>query len=192
MAKETGKKASKALLVKSLETNLTRAWVRDIAKWCSMWGVPGLESSLVISESSRMRSSLGSCRVDSGLIRVAGFLSEAKPKFVREVLCHEVAHAAAAQLHGRSAKPHGIEWQALMRAAGYEPRTRLLTEGLSQVPQEARSKNKSWEHRCPVCHMKRLAGRPVPQWRCAECLSLGLDGKLIITRIDQNGATRHA
>ena len=192
MAKETGKNVTKALLVKSPETDLTRAWARDIAKWCAIWGVPGLESSLVVSESSRIRSSLGSCRVDRGQIRIAGFLSASKSKFVREILCHEVAHAAAAQLHGRSAKPHGIEWQALMRAAGYEPRTRLLTEGLVQVPKEVRPKYKSWEHRCPVCQMRRLAGRPVPQWRCAECLSLGLDGKLIITRIDQNGATRHA
>jgi hypothetical protein len=28
-----------------------------------------------------------------------------------------------------------------------------------------------------------MAGRPVPEWRCAECLDAGLSGELVITKL---------
>ncbi len=40
-----------------------------------------------------------------------------------------------------------------------------------------------WEHQCPVCRLRRLARRPVPQWRCAACREAGLEGELVVTRI---------
>jgi predicted SprT family Zn-dependent metalloprotease len=57
------------------------------------------------------------------------------------VLCHELAHLAARERHGDRIRPHGPEWKALMRAAGYEPKTRLplpksLTKAAHPGPSE--------------------------------------------------------
>lgn len=155
------------------------AWARDC---CSIWGVPGLEAILDIRVSQRMRTSLGRCRASSGEIRIASFLLEAPESLVREVVGHEVAHAAAVELHGSGVRPHGPEWKALMSAAGLEPRVRLPAVDLGRLPARARRARVVWEHRCPVCQMQRLAGRPVRQWRCAACREAGLNGALVITR----------
>lgn len=155
------------------------AWARDC---CSLWGVSGLESTLDIRVSQRMRTSLGRCRAAAGEIRIASFLLEAPESLVREVVGHEVAHAAVAELHGSRVRPHGPEWKALMSAAGFEPRVRLPHTELERLPPRSRGARILWEHRCPVCQMQRLAGRPVRQWRCAACRDAGLEGALVISR----------
>jgi len=103
-----------------------------IAHWATTWERPGLEQRLYISFSSRMTRSLGRCHPERGVIRLASWLREAPAGLLAEVLCHEVAHVATYELHGRACRPHGVEWQALMRAAGFEPRVRLPAELLPQ------------------------------------------------------------
>jgi SprT protein len=97
------------------------------------------------------------------------------------VLCHELAHLAVHRLHGRSAKPHGPEWRALMQAAGYPPVTSLCRVVTDQSA-DRRLSPSQFEHRCPVCQMVRLARRRVSAWRCANCVAAGLPGELIVTR----------
>ena len=99
-----------------------------------------------------------------------------------EVLCHELAHVAAYELHGRRCRPHGPEWAALMRAAGFEPCARArLTHDVSALVVAPR-RGSQYEHRCPVCQAVRFARRPVRQWRCVACLTAGLDGRLLISK----------
>lgn len=48
-------------------------------------------------------------------------LSRYGEEFLRRTVPHEVAHYLAYRLHGRQIRPHGREWQALMRALGADP-----------------------------------------------------------------------
>jgi len=99
-----------------------------VARWAATWQRPGLERRLHISFSTRMTRSLGRCHPERGVIRLASWLRDAPASLLAEVLCHEVAHVATWELHGRACRPHGAEWRALMRAAGFEPRVRLPAE----------------------------------------------------------------
>jgi predicted SprT family Zn-dependent metalloprotease len=102
-----------------------------------------------------------------------------------EVLCHEIAHAVVDHLYGTQAKAHGSEWRRLVEAAGYRAGNELLRvrSAAACAPRRHGSNGTlAYEHRCPVCQMIRRAKRPVPQWRCAECVAVGLSGQLEITR----------
>lgn len=101
-----------------------------------------------------------------------------------EILCHELAHAASIQIHGRRITPHGSEFHALLAAAGFSPRSALKISKLSS--QFPRGNKSSWyEHRCPVCHAVRFAKKPMKQWGCAECNQHGLHGRLKITKLEK-------
>lgn len=157
-------------------------WQPLIRQWCRLWHTEPLADSLKITINPRLRASVGRCTPGRGRIHVAAFLLHAPEALVHEVLCHEVAHAAVLELYGEHKRPHGPEWRELMRRAGFTPRTTITTEQLAPQPAAPRRRAR-WSHRCPTCHMQRLGGRPVPQWRCAECRSAGLEGILVITRI---------
>ncbi len=158
---------------------------RQLAPWAKTWELPGFEQRLEISFSSRLRSSLGRCVPRTREIRLAAFLREGPPALLQETLCHEAAHAAVYELHGAGRRPHGAEWRALMRAAGFEPRVRFPANLLSSaLPQRARSEQ-LWEHRCPVCRASRVARRRVSAWRCAACRAAGQEGELVVTRLTE-------
>ena len=129
-----------------------------------------------------MRVSLGRCLASQGEIRIAQFLLNGPPGLLEEVLCHEVAHAAAAAKFGARIRPHGTEWRDLMRDAGFEPRTRIPDTELPHDTLAATRRRVFWRHRCPICEASRIAGRPVRGWRCAKCLAAGLGGQLDIRR----------
>lgn len=152
-----------------------------LAHWAELWRLPGLEDSVSIAFSSRLRRTLGRCRPAMGRITLSQDLQDQPPEQLAEVLCHEAAHVAAYRLYGRQTKPHGPEWQRLVAAAGFGPRTRAKAPGPSKDPGPPQEKPMV-EHRCPVCQTARFARRAVPTWRCAECLEAGLDGVLVITR----------
>ncbi len=151
-------------------------------RWGELWGVPHLADSVTVEFSPRFRSSLGLCRPGEGRIRLAAHLANGRPELLEEVLCHELAHVAVYRLHGRSVRPHGPEWKGMVRAAGFEPRVRFHREE-GGFPARATRPRARWEHRCPVCQARRVAGRPVRNWRCVECLRAGLPGTLVITRM---------
>jgi predicted SprT family Zn-dependent metalloprotease len=128
-----------------------------------------------------MGKTLARCAPEKARIRLSPAVLQRAPDDLASVLCHEAAHVAVAALHGRQCRPHGPEWAALVRAAGFEPQT---SAAVSAAAASARPRRAAlvYEHRCPVCQMVRLARRPVAGWRCTACLSLGLDARLEITR----------
>ena len=104
--------------------------------WLHLWNTPELAARTTIEWSPRLTRSLGRCYPERRLIRLASFLDEAPNGLLEEVLCHELAHVAARELHGTRIRPHGPEWKALMRDAGYEPKTRLpLPANVRGTPQ---------------------------------------------------------
>jgi predicted SprT family Zn-dependent metalloprotease len=106
---------------------------------------------------------------------------------LEEVLCHEAAHLAVFQLFGESCRPHGPEWAQLMRAAGFEPRRRLVLDEAGSPSLSSRPRH-VYIHYCPVCQWERVGGRPVRSWRCPYCSVLGLDGVLeIVKRPEREG-----
>lgn len=57
------------------------------------------------------------------VVRYNPHLLAANPRrFIAETVPHEVAHLAAFARHGNAIRPHGPEWQAIMRTLGAEPR----------------------------------------------------------------------
>lgn len=115
-------------------------------------------------------------------------LKDAPAALLDEILVHELAHITVHERHGKAARPHGPEWQALVREAGYEPRTRFTTDDLriTRAPRKPRT-TLIYDHRCPACGMRRSAKKPVPRWRCAACVAAGLDGTLEITTRPRGG-----
>lgn len=111
--------------------------------WCDLWGVGHLASEITVEISSRMTRSLGRCYPDRKLIRIAKFVLEEPEELFHEVLCHEVGHVAAYHLYGKTIRPHGREWQALMRQAGYPTSARYKGEALSRLPQRTRRRKVS-------------------------------------------------
>ena len=156
---------------------------RSLAPWTSAWSLSGFEHGLNITFSSRFRTSFGRCAPRSKEIRLAAFLLTGPRSLFREVLCHEAAHAAAYELHGAVRRPHGPEWRALMEAAGFEGRARLPASALPEGLHRRVGSGQLWEHRCPVCRAARVARRRVPEWRCAGCRAVGLEGDLVVVRV---------
>ena len=154
-----------------------------LASWTALWRTSSLLSRVSISFSRRMRNALGRCVPAQGVVRLNSWALQGNPKLLDEVLCHELAHVAAFELHGPKVRPHGAEWCALMRAAGFEPRVRTrLSRDVQSKLRTWRAERSLYEHRCPVCLTSRLARRPVPRWRCASCASAGLEAKLVIVK----------
>ncbi len=150
-----------------------------IRRWAALGALPGLEERVAVSFDARLRRSLGRCAPKQGRITLHPALRAAPRGRLAEVLCHETAHVAAFILYGPVARPHGPEWAQLVVQAGFSPDTR----GVALTPRQARERRRfQYEHRCAVCQNARIARRPVPQWRCAECVAAGLSGAMTIER----------
>lgn len=152
-----------------------------LAAWAVAWGVPGLPGRVRFETSCRMRRALGRCYPTRGLVRLNARLIDEDAELVREVVCHETAHLAAYLLHGPPSRPHGPEWSALMRAAGYDPRACFDTSRLSSRFLDATRPRREWEHVCERCGRDWTAGRPMRRWRCRACWDEGHRQPLAIT-----------
>src|SRR5581483_7761805 len=162
-----------------LETN-----IHDLLRDCAgRWGLPGFEQTVRVEWSRRFRRSLGQVHLERRVVRVSAELAGAPLTLLLEVLCHELAHLAARDLHGRDCQPHGPEWGALVRVAGFEPRRRIPWSAPSLPSQRAAGRRRRYVHRCPVCQLQRTAWRPVRQWRCAACVAAGLSGRVEISAL---------
>ena len=155
-----------------------RQQVRD---WLVDWQSAHLLERIDIRFSKQLRRSLGRCQPDTGRIRIAHWLTQAPREVLQEVVCHEVAHAAAHARYGRC-RPHGSEWQSLMQKAGFEPRLRLPDSALPEALRHYTESRLPWEHRCPSCNASRAGRRAMQSWRCSRCIREGQDGRLVITR----------
>ena len=125
------------------KTVLPRNVPELLQRWCDLWGADSLSPEISVELSSRMTRSLGRCYPDRKLIRIARFVLEESDELFQEVLCHEAAHLAAYHLHGRSIRPHGHEWKALVQKAGYPPAVRFKKSKLKRVPAPPKRKRAS-------------------------------------------------
>lgn len=116
------------------------------------------------------------------VIEVSRSLIQAGRSDIERVLTHELAHVLVTRRHP-GARPHGPEWREVMMQAGLTPfeRRRFLEEGpATSAKQPGRF---HYEHRCPVCQMRRIAKRPVYRWRCTACVGIGLPGLLWVEKV---------
>ncbi len=164
------------------EADLPHPCRKSLDRWLHLWDVPHLETQSRVEWSSRLNRSLARCYPDKKLVRISSHLQSASDSLLQEVLCHEMAHLAARELHGRNVRPHGPEWKALVTSAGYEARTRLPSPNGAPLPGRRRRGSTVYLHRCPVCQLLRTARRRMSRWRCAACVASGLEGRLTITR----------
>lgn len=156
-----------------------------IAGWADLWNVPRLEQRVSIEFSRRLTASIGRYDLRRKTIRLAHWLLDHGQHLLGEVLCHEAAHAAAYEIHGRRCRPHGNQWKTLMRAAGFEPRVSFPERELPVTRTGRKRSPGVWLHRCPVCDAERATRRRMTAWRCMRCMKSGLDGKLEISRLDR-------
>ncbi len=149
--------------------------------WSALWGFPDLRASVEITFSARLRSTLARCRAAAGRITLRADLRNNRSGRLEVVLCHELAHVAVHRLHGTGVDRTARSGNASSPWRG-EPRvyTRERVRSRRVTPRTVRSA--VYEHRCPVCQTMRLARRPVGQWRCAECLDAGLEGRLVVSK----------
>jgi SprT protein len=154
-----------------------------IVSWQSVWNVPRLANLTRATFSERLQRSLGRCTPATGRVSLASRLRRGSRDRLLETFCHEVAHVAVYQLHGSAVRPHGPEWAALVRAAGYEPHTRVTRRQRAQpTTKDQPAVQYPIVHTCPVCHNRRFARRVMRAWRCRTCVDNGLAGELIATR----------
>jgi SprT protein len=150
-----------------------------ILKFCALWGVEEIQDDIQLQFSTRFTRSLGRTQPRNKVIRLNSELCTELSDFLDEVICHELAHVAAVHLHGDSIKPHGEEWSALVRLAGFEPYIRLQVNGKSSIGKARRS----FRHYCLVCHSERIGRMRMTRWRCKACVASGLSGELQIEEI---------
>jgi SprT protein len=104
------------------------------------------------------------------LIRLnATLLREHPREMIEETVPHEVAHVVAYRLFGRRIKPHGREWQDVMRAFGKDPSVSHC------MPAEPTRRLRRFAYRCgcesPV-ELTSIRHRRVQQgavYRCRRC-----------------------
>ena len=151
---------------------------REVRRLASLWDETWLVDAQ-IEYSNRMTRSLGLAYPQRDLVRLNAAL-QADPAALKEVLSHELAHLVVRRRHGRRARPHGPQWQALMRAAGFQPKVRMDVSGEVKARMRPRT---GFLHRCPRCDVQRATRRRMRHWRCAACVRAGRSGRLEITRL---------
>lgn len=155
------------------------AYIRWLAK---LWRYPRI-AKLQIAVNNRLSSTVARCVRGADIIELSPAAAKQGARMLREIVCHEAAHSVVWERHGRAARPHGIEWRALVRAAGFEPRATLVRCGGRRRPATDRA---AFRHVCPVCQFSKRAKRRMSRWRCPECRAVGLDGALRIERVSAN------
>lgn len=163
--------------IPSMHPDMQRRLQRDVEAVARLWAMPSLATAVSLRVNRRLTGTVARYVREDRTIELG-------PRFLAlrgrrlEVLVHELAHAAVALGPNKRTAPHGPEWQALVRAAGFEAHARMACHTTRHMrPSAAR-----YEHRCAVCQMVRLAARPVRRWRCRQCVEAGLSGQLQITR----------
>jgi predicted SprT family Zn-dependent metalloprotease len=102
-----------------------------------------------------------------------------------ETLCHEAAHIAAYYLYGARAKPHGPEWQSLLKLAGLEPRTAINAGDAIGLNEPSHRAGILYQYHCPTCGMLHRARFRTSMLRCRGCVDAGRSGVLTVTRVDK-------
>lgn len=86
------------------------------------------------------------------LIRYNLGIASLQPEaFLEQTVPHEVAHVVTWLLHGRRARPHGAEWQAVMHHLGIASPRRCHDFDMPPVRRQRR-----WPYRC-ACRVHQLS-----------------------------------
>lgn len=73
--------------------------------------------------------------------------------FIAQTVPHEVAHLVVWHKHGRRARPHGPEWQAVMRQLGVSEPSRCHA---FEIPEGEVRRQRRWPYRC-ACREYQLS-----------------------------------
>lgn len=161
------------------ETDLGKL-TRDLSR---RWGIPSNALATGLRLNARLTRSIARYRGADRVIELGPGYFRLRGRR-REVLCHELAHAAVGFLYDKRVQPHGSEWRTLVELAGFRSATHLTPSNATNLRKRSGPKaRKVYEHRCPVCQMTRRAKRPVGRWRCAACVATGLPGILEVKRV---------
>lgn len=155
---------------------------RTLRIWGRLWRVPDLPDNITFRHNARLRRTIARWVIESNTVELSARFFEL-PRDHHEILCHELAHAAAVRLGGRSAPPHGSTWRELVRRVGCEPKLYCVSNRRTHMGPTHVRLPLIYEHRCPVCHAVRYAKKTVKSWRCVECSVAGQPGHLVITAI---------
>jgi predicted SprT family Zn-dependent metalloprotease len=158
---------------------------RDLTKYLRLlgraWRYPGV-LQLQFRFNRRLTKTVARLLASDGIIECNPTVARLDTRNRREVICHEAAHFVVWQRRGLAVRPHGSEWVALVKLAGFEPKA---TRAHCGQPPRRPAPKQAFRHTCPVCHFSRRAARRMPRWRCPECRAIGLDGPLRIERISR-------
>jgi len=159
---------------------IASSYSKTIDRWMKKWRVPKLRRHVAFRQNPRLRVTVARWVVASQCVELGPRFFKLR-RHQQEILCHELAHAAAVAKYGPRVSAHGPEWRALVRAAGFEPKARWLStrENTARVKEPDRPA-RLFEHRCPVCQSVRFARRAMTRWRCVACANVGLAGRLEI------------
>jgi predicted SprT family Zn-dependent metalloprotease len=151
----------------------------QLALLAIVWKHPRV-SELEIALNHTLRATLARWIPPRNVLEISATAKSRGGRALREIISHEAAHVVVWDRFGRTARPHGPEWAALVRAAGFEARATLVRCGQRRA---GRGDGIRIRHFCPTCHFSRVAKRRVTRWRCPECRAIGLDGALAAERI---------
>ena len=170
------------LQVTSLEDEVLQ-FVRQLRVWGRAWGIPDLGKIVSVARNPRLRTTIARYVLRTRTIELGTAFFHLR-KHRMAVLCHEAAHAAVTLRYGTNSRPHGAVWASLVQAVGYAPqrirKVRVRDNDPIQPPARQTASRPRYEHRCPVCHFRYLAHRPVRTWRCPECAGIGLSQGLTV------------
>lgn len=170
---------------------LDEAFAPDVALsargWFATWQLAPLADAVRVRFSPRMFRAIGRAHPARCLVTLADGVRALPAPTVLDILAHECAHLAAYARHGRGIRPHGTEWQRLMRAAGFVPRVRFADLAAIDVVRAHARLPVRYLHRCPLCGAARESSRRMRRWRCGACYEIGRDGRLEIIRIAGSG-----
>jgi len=162
----------------NVSNRVARVGRAQLATLAKIWR-HGRVSRLQIAFNVRLRSTVARWVPPSDVLEIGSTVMSRDTQTLREIIAHEAAHVVVWDRSGRAVRPHGPEWAALMRAAGFEPRATLVRCG----HRRAEPRGVRVRHFCALCHFSALAKRRMPTWRCPECRAIGLEGILTAERV---------
>ena len=166
------------------DSSVLAALQQALGNWTRIWCYPSNAPAIRYEVTERLTRSLGRCKQHEALIRLNRILlMRQNRQILFETLCHEAAHIAAHYLYGTRAKPHGAEWQSLLKLAGLEPRTAINAGDIVGLNEPSNRDGSLYQYHCPTCGMLHRARFRTSRLRCRGCVDAGRSGVLTVTRV---------
>ena len=118
-----------------------------VAHFEAPWDAPGLAKQVRIGYNPRLRTTIGRAALQAMRVELNPRLLIDHPQELVPTIGHELAHLVAHKKFGL-VEPHGLEFQALMRAVG------LSTKAT---------------HNLPVAHLRQKRQRFIYVHKCSDC-----------------------